>query len=64
MCLSLDPASFLSSWLIASWLALSALFLYSSCKSRQRQQALYDDYVSKIAKYHMDDANYEDKDKV
>lgn len=65
MCpLSLDPVSFLSSWLIASWLGLSALFLYSNYKSRQRQQILYDDYASKIAKYRMDDALYEDKDKV
>ena len=55
---TLDPAFF-----IVPFFGVWALFLYTNYKSRQRQQTLYDDYASKIAKYHIDD-NLEDKDKV
>jgi hypothetical protein len=54
---TLDPAFFIP------FFGVWAAFLYSNYKSRQRQQTLYDDYTSKIAKYHIDDA-HEDKDKV
>jgi len=54
----LDPAFFLVPF-FGAW----ALCIYSNYKSLQRQQTLYDDYASKIAKYHIDDA-LEDKDKV
>ena len=60
MCtLPLDPSFF-----IVPFFGVCAVFLYSNYKSRQRLQTIYDDYASKIAKYHIDDALYEDKDKV